>query len=109
MEDPQHIVMLEFPPDELALVRPAAYPPRKRHLVLPEGADGRRGRPRPLKRAKQEADGVLDLPVGIEDDAVILGIAEADRASAASRLPGGLCSGYRPASGRAGHRVRPHS
>ena len=60
-------------------VRPdvaAAYPPRKRHVGLPEGADRRGGGPRPSKRAPQKPDGILDLPVGIEDHASIVRIAE---------------------------------
>lgn len=79
MEHPQDIMMLEVPPHELALVRPTAHPPGKGDVVLLESADGRGGRPRPLKGAKEEPDGVLDLPVGIENHAVILRIAKADR------------------------------
>lgn len=79
MEDTQHRVMVEFSPHELTLMRSTTDPAWKRHLVLLEGADRRRGRPRPPKRAKQEADGLLHLPIGIEDDALILGIAEAHR------------------------------
>ena len=78
MEDPQHIVMLEGSPHEFPLVRPTAHPPRQGHAVPPEGPDSRRGRPHPLKGTKEKADGVLDLSVGIEDNAIILRIAEAN-------------------------------
>src|SRR5215470_13064618 len=59
MQDPEHLVMLEVPPHEFALVRPTAYPSWEAHLVLPEGADRRGGRPCAPKRAKQEPYGVL--------------------------------------------------
>jgi hypothetical protein len=72
-------VILEVPPHKCPLVRPTAHPPGKRYVIPPEGTDGRRGGPRPLKGAKEKPDGVLDLPVGIEDDAILLRIAEANR------------------------------
>src|SRR5918999_4417960 len=69
--------MLEVSPYEFALVWSTARPPRERDVMPPEGADGRGGGPGPLKRAKEEPDGILDLPVGIEDNAVILRITKA--------------------------------
>jgi hypothetical protein len=72
-------VMLQVAPHEFALMWPAAYPPRKRHVGLPEGADRRGGGPRPSTRAQQKPDGILDLPVGLEDNASIVRIAKANR------------------------------
>jgi hypothetical protein len=43
MEDSQDIMMLQIAPDKFALVRPAPYAPRKRDMVLAEGADSPRG------------------------------------------------------------------
>jgi hypothetical protein len=79
MEEPQHIVMLEIPPHEFALVRPTAHPPRKGPVTLPEGADRRGGGPCPLNGTQETPEGVLDLPVGIKDNALILRIAKANR------------------------------
>jgi hypothetical protein len=90
MEDPQDIVMLQIAPGEFALVRSTPYAPWKRHLGLVEGTHSRRGRPRPPKRAKEEPEGILDLPVGIEDNAVILGIAEPNRQMEFQGCPAGF-------------------
>jgi len=79
MEQPQHIVMLYLAPDHLTLMRPTAHPPRKRHLILPEGPHRRVGRAGTSEGAKEEVDRVLHLPIRVEYDAVIIGIAEADR------------------------------
>src|SRR5438552_2917389 len=45
MQDPEHLVMLEVPPPEFALVWPTAYPSWKAHLLLPESAHRRGSRP----------------------------------------------------------------
>src|SRR4029450_4660308 len=79
VEDAQHIMMLEVAPDKIALVRACPYVVRKRYLLLMEHPHRRECRSRLMKRAKEQADSVLDLAVGVQDDAFILGIAEADR------------------------------
>ena len=102
MEDPPPIVRLEVPAHELPLVRPTAHPPRTRHMVPLEGPDGRGSRPRPLEGVTQEANGVLDLPVGIEDDAGILRRAEAHRSGKLESRPAGVAQDTaRPASAQA--------
>jgi hypothetical protein len=56
----------------------------------PAGADGGGSRPRPLKGANEEAAGILNLPVGIEDHAVILRRAKAYRQGELQGGPAGL-------------------
>jgi hypothetical protein len=82
--------MLQVAPHEFALMWPAAYPPRKRHVGLPAGADRRGGGSRPSKRAQQKPDGSLDLPVGIEDKASIVRIAQANRQMERQSRPAGF-------------------
>ena len=82
--------MLQVAPHEFALMWPAAYPPWKRHVGLPEGADRRGGGPRPSKRAQQKPDGILDLPVGIEDDTTIVRLAKANGPMEFQRCPAGV-------------------
>jgi hypothetical protein len=71
-------------------MRPAAHPPREWHVVPPEGADRRGGRPGPPTGAHQEADGVLDLPVGIEEDTTIVRRATANRQMEFQSCPAGV-------------------
>jgi hypothetical protein len=82
--------MLQVAPHEFTLMRPTAHPPREWHVVPPEGADRRGGGPRPPKRAHQQPDGILDLPVGIEDHASIVRIAKANRQMELQGRPAGF-------------------
>jgi hypothetical protein len=66
MQDLQHALLIEEFPDQFSLPWTYAYASRKEQLVLPKGLHRRRGRSRPLKGRKQEADRLLHLLVGIQ-------------------------------------------
>jgi hypothetical protein len=82
--------MLQVAPPQFTLMRPAAHPPRAWHVVPPEGPDRRGGRPRPPTGAHQEAAGILDLPVGIEDDTTIVRLAKANGPMEFQSCPAGV-------------------
>jgi len=73
VQQAQHVVVAEFAPDQLPLVRAVAQPPGEGHALAADGPDGGAGRPGPLEGAEEEADGLLHLPVRVEDDLIALG------------------------------------
>jgi hypothetical protein len=79
MEDAQHVVMAQVTPGKFTLVWATAHAARKRHLVLPKSPNCRRRRSGALKGPKQEGERVLDLPIRVKNNPIIVGIAEANR------------------------------
>lgn len=71
-------------------MRAVAQPPGEGHALAAEGTDGGAGRPGPLEGAEEEANGLLHLPVRVEDDRVALVVAEADRQVQFQRRAPGL-------------------
>jgi len=90
VQQAQHVVMAELPPQQFALMRAVAQPPRERHTLAAARPDRGAGRAGPFERAEEEADGVLHLPVWVKDDLVPLGVAEPDRQVQLERRPPGL-------------------
>jgi len=90
VQQAQHVVMAELSPGEFPLVGAAAQPPGEGHALAAAGPDGGAGRAGPREGAEEEADGVLHLPVRVEDDLVALGVAETDRQVQLERGPARL-------------------
>src|SRR5207249_5608574 len=68
----------ELPPEDLALGRSRPRAPRKGEPLRAEGLHRRGGRAGAPEGREEEADGLLDLLVGVEDHAVVRVVAEAD-------------------------------
>src|SRR5262249_13867103 len=79
VQDPERARVLELSPDDLPLGRSRPRAPRKGEPLRAEGLHRRGRRAGPPEGREEEADGFLDLLVGIEDHAGVRVVAEADR------------------------------
>ena len=78
VQDPEHARVLQPAPQRLALVSAVARPTRERELLIAEGFHGRGGGAGTPKRLEEGAEGLLDLPIGIQPDSPGGVIHEAD-------------------------------
>src|SRR5438876_8838082 len=72
----QHIMMLDFSPHNLSLMRSATNPPRKEQPFLVKMANGRKCRASLLKAAKDFVNARLREQIWVKDNNFILGVAQ---------------------------------
>src|SRR6266700_3386999 len=71
----QHIMVLDFSPRNLSLMRSVTNPPRKEHLFLVKMANGRECRTGMLKAAKDLTNARLHQQIWIKNNDFVLGVA----------------------------------
>ena len=78
MQEAQDIMVVQRSPGQLAPVAPTTQPMRKGDLLLAELTHGRAGRASLRKRGKHRPNRRLDLPMRIEDNALVVRVTEAN-------------------------------
>src|SRR5512142_729493 len=78
MQDPQHVVVLDWSPGEFSLMRSTADSPRREQVVLVKVANRCKCGASVLEAAEDLPNGCLHLEIGIKHNGVGFGVTQSD-------------------------------